>query len=204
MIGRTQIVGRVGAHLSENRESRMTDNSADTTTNAQTLLRDGTGHWTLDPASSSVQFHVKHFWGLMTVHGRFEKFDGRGTVGSDGTVSGQLEIDARSLTTKNRKRDEHLRSADFFDVEHHPTVTITVDHLIPDGERAFRSRVTLEAAGRRTDIQPTLDVVSAAHDAVVLHSEAVVDRTMFGMTWSPLKMASSEARAVVAARFVRS
>lgn len=182
----------------------MTDSSADTSMNAQTLLKDAAGHWTLDPAGSSVQFHVKHFWGLITVHGRFEKFDGEGTVSSDGTVSGHLAIDARSLVTKNRKRDEHLRSADFFDVEHHPTVTITVDHLVPDGERAFRSRAALEAAGRRIDMQPTLDVVSASHNAVVLHSEAVVDRTMFDMTWSPLKMASDEARAVVNARFVRS
>jgi polyisoprenoid-binding protein YceI len=182
----------------------MADNSADTTMDAQMLVRDGTGHWTLDPVDSSVQFHVKHFWGLITVHGRFERFDGEGTVNSDGTVSGHLALDASTLTTKNRKRDEHLRSADFFDVEHHPTVTITVDDLVPDGERAFRGRVTIEAAGRRIDMQSTLDVVSASGEAVVLHSEAVVDRTMFDMTWSPLKMASSEARAVVNARFVRS
>lgn len=63
---------------------------------------------------------------MITVHNRFQKFDGEGTVNADGTVSGHLVIDATSLTTKNRKRDEHLRSADFFDVEHHPTVTISL------------------------------------------------------------------------------
>ena len=130
----------------------MTDNS---TMDAQTLLWDGTGHWTLDPAGSSVQFHVKHLWGLNTVHGRFEIFDGEGGVNSDGTVSGDLAVDVTSLTTKNRKRDQHLRSADFFDVEHHPMVIITADDLTPDGDRAFRGRVTLEAAGRRIDMQST-------------------------------------------------
>ena len=179
----------------------MPDNS--TTTDAQALLDNGTGHWTLDPAGSSVRFHVKHFWGMITVHGRFEKLDGEGTVNPDGTVSGRVTIDATSLTTKNRKRDKHLRSADFFDVEHHPTVIVTLDALTPDGRQGFRSRVSLEAAGRHADLQPTIDVVSATNDAVVIHSEAVVDRTLFDMTWSPLGMTSSQARGEVTARFVR-
>lgn len=179
----------------------MADDS--TATDAQALLAHGAGHWTLDPAGSSVRFHVKHFWGLITVHGRFEKLEGDGTVDPDGTVSGRLTIDATSLTTKNRRRDKHLRSADFFDVEHHPTVTVTVDALIPEGERGFRGRVSLEAAGRRADLQPTIDVVSASNDAVVVDSEAVVDRTLFDMTWNPLGMTSSQARGEVTARFVR-
>ncbi len=181
----------------------MANNSAHTTADALALLKDGGGHWHLDTADSSVEFHVKHFWGAVTVHGRFEKVDGEGTISADSTVSGHLTIGVSSLTTKNRKRDEHLRSADFFDVQHHPTVTISLLGLDPDGERAFRARVWLEAAGRRLELQPTVEVVSATSDAVVLRSAVVVDRTAFDMTWSPLGMASRQARGEVTARFVR-
>ena len=181
----------------------MADNPSQTVPNIQRLLRDGTGHWSLDREGSSIKFGVNHFWGAITVHGHFEKFDGEGTVGADGTVSGQLIIDAKSLTTKIRKRDEHLRSADFFDVELHPNVTITLHGITPDGERAFRARVALEAAGRQLELESIVQVVNATSDAVILRSDIVVDRTVFDMTWSPLRMASKQARAEITARFVR-
>lgn len=180
------------------------DNSVSTTSiDVQALLKDAIGHWSLDPADSSVQFHVKHFWGAITVHGHFETFEGEGRVDPEGKVSGHLTIDARSLTTKNRKRDTHLRSADFFDVEHYPTVTISIEGLVPDGDHALRARVTLEAAGRRSELEPTVEVVSAASNVVVLHCTVIVDRTIFDMTWSPLGMASRQARGEVTARLVR-
>ncbi len=170
----------------------------------QTLVREASGTWSLDPAGSAVEFHVKHFWGVITVHGRFERIEGDGTVDDAGNVSGELRIAAASLTTKNAKRDQHLRSAEFFDVEHHPTVVVTVRRLVPDGPGVLKGQVTLEAAGRSQDLSQIVEVVGATSDAVSLRAELVVDRTAFGMTWSPLKMASSEARAVVNARFVRS
>jgi polyisoprenoid-binding protein YceI len=166
-------------------------------------LKDATGHWQLDPAGSSVEFHVKHFWGVITVHGRFEKLDGEATIDGDGNVSGRLTIDANSLTTRNRKRDEHLRSADFFDVKNHPTVTMTLQELAPDGESAFRAQVALKAAGRVLLLEPRIEVASETSDTVTLRSTFVVDRTAFAMTWSPLGMASREARGEVTVRFVR-
>ena len=80
---------------------------------AAALLDDGTvaGRWVLDPAGSRAEFHVKHFWGAVTVHGSFSQITGGGSVGSDGTVTGRLSIEAASLGTGNKKRDEHLRSA---------------------------------------------------------------------------------------------
>ena len=128
----------------------------------------------------------------------------RGPLDEEGNISGELRIDAGSLTTKNAKRDKHLRSADFFDVEHYPTVKVTVRRLVPEGRGVLKGQVTLEAAGHSQDLAPIVEVVGAKSDTVSLRGELVVDRTTFGMTWSPLKMASSEARAVVNARFVRS
>jgi polyisoprenoid-binding protein YceI len=169
----------------------------------EALLRDGQGRWTLDPEGSDVEFHVRHFWGAITVHGHFERVEGEGTLDEDGNVSGQLRIETASLTTRNRKRDEHLRSTEFFDAEHHPSVVVTVRHLAPEGH-VLRGEITLEAAGRRQVLAPTVEVIEATSGSVSLRSEVVVDRTTFGMTWSPLKMASYQALAVVTARFVRS
>lgn len=174
-----------------------------TTSATQSLLHDGQGTWTLDPAGSSAEFHVKHFWGAITVHGRFDRLTGEGIVTPEGTVTGAIRLDATSLDTKHKKRDRHLRSADFFDVEHHPTVTVTVERLIPDATGRLTSQTRLEAAGHTHTINPTIDVVDAQPDTVTLRGEVLVDRTAFGMTWSPLGLAARQARGVIIARFNR-
>jgi len=94
----------------------------------EALAREGAlaGRWLLDPQASRAEFRVRHFWNTITVRGWFERLEGEGTVGPDGTVTGQLVIDPASLTTKNKQRDRHLRSADFFDVQQHPRVIVTV------------------------------------------------------------------------------
>ncbi len=81
---------------------------------------------------------------------------------------------------------------------------VTVRRLVPEGRGVLKGQVTLEAAGHSQDLAPIVEVVGAKSDTVSLRAELMVDRSSFGMTWSPLKMASSEARAVVNARFVRS
>ena len=172
---------------------------------AAALVRGGklTGRWQLDPAASRVEFRVKHFWHAVTVHGWFERFAGAGTVGQDGVVSGRLSIDATSLNTKNKQRDKHLRSADFFDVEHHRDVVVTVERATPTDGGQMAVAGTLEAAGTRQPVTFTAEVTQASADAVTLRADLVVDRTLFGMTWRPLGIAAKEAAATVHARFTR-
>ena len=50
-------------------------------------------------------------------------------MGPDGKVTGQLVMDAASLNSKNKQRDRHLRSADFFDAADHPRVVVTVSRV---------------------------------------------------------------------------
>ena len=172
---------------------------------AALLATDATiGTWLLDPAGSRAEFHVKHFWGAVTVHGSFGQFTGEGNVGSDGTISGHLTIDAASLSTKNKKRDEHLRSAEFFDVEHHPHVVVTVTSAKPTNPTALDCQGTLEAAGHVVPIEFTAHIEDGSVQTVTLRAEFVVDRTEFSMMWSPLGMASKMPRVAVFARFVRS
>ena len=82
---------------------------------AQNLAR---GRWRIDPARSSVEFHAQTLWGLATVKGRFERYDG--TLDLQQNPAIELTIDAASLNTNLGFRDRHLRSADFFDVVEPP------------------------------------------------------------------------------------
>ncbi len=108
--------------------------------------------WAVDPAESSVDFAVRTFWGLTTVHGRFDRFEGSYETGANGTTI-DLSIDADSLDTGNGTRDKHLRSDAFFAVAAHPRVRFvsTRVHEVSDGLLHVVGR--LEAAGRAVTIE---------------------------------------------------
>src|SRR5215212_5344117 len=101
-----------------------------TTTGPAAPIADGA--WRLDPARSSVAFQVRHFYGLMTVKGEFADYDATLDLGAAPAV--ELTIQAPSLDTKMAKRDEHLRSQDFFDVERHSQVRFISDGAAFDGD----------------------------------------------------------------------
>jgi polyisoprenoid-binding protein YceI len=98
----------------------------------------------------------------------------------------ELTIDAASLQTGNRKRDEHLRSADFFDAQDHPTVRFVSNSAVLQGDvlkvrgRLFAREqsmpLELDARVREVDGELAIDASTRAH-----HRE-------LGMTWSPLGM----------------
>lgn len=169
------------------------------------LARDGglAGRWTLDAQASRAEFGVRHFWNAITVRGWFEQVEGEGTVGPDGTVTGQLVIGAGSLNTRNKQRDKHLRSADFFAADKHPRVVLTVRQAALTADGRLTAEGTLEAAGTAEPVTVTADVVEASAEAVTLRAELAVDRSRFGMTWSPLRMAAMQATGTVTARFIR-
>jgi len=83
-----------------------------------------TSTWQLDPTHSSVEFAVKHMM-MTTVRGRFKNLKATLT-GDEDHPDGccvEVQIDVASIDTGNPDRDTHLRSADFFDAERHPTIT---------------------------------------------------------------------------------
>jgi polyisoprenoid-binding protein YceI len=197
----TRCVARTGVAVSTNGNDQQSSAQID----VAAILAGGTatGHWVIDPAQSRVQFHVKHFWGAITVHGSFAQITGEATFGADGTVTGRVSMDAASLDTKNSKRDRHLRSGDFFDVERHPHAVVTVTSAKPAGRTMLACEGTLDAAGHVAPIQFNAELHDVSDPGVTLVAEIVVDRTLFDMTWSPLGMASKMARATVEAHFVR-
>ncbi len=80
--------------------------------------------WNIDPDHSNVGFKVRHLM-ISNVSGRFEKYSGTVDIDDKNITKSkvQVSIDTNSINTNVQKRDEHLRSADFFDVAKYPTMT---------------------------------------------------------------------------------
>jgi hypothetical protein len=90
-----------------------------------------------------------------------------------------------------------------FDVEHHRAVVVMISDAVPSGPAALACRATLTAVGHSTPVEFTAHVTGTAYGTVTLSAELAVDRTRFGMTWNPLRIAATQARATVTARFIR-
>jgi polyisoprenoid-binding protein YceI len=175
------------------------------TPGATSQLADGTaaGNWVLDPAGSTTEFRVRHFWGAITVRGTLGPMAGEAAVGPDGTVTGRISLDARSLDTGHTKRDRHLRSADFLHADEHPQAILTVTSARPAGPDRLQCQGALDVAGHARPVTFTAHIQEVTGQVVVLTAELQVDRAEFGMTWSPLRMASMTALGTVQARFTR-
>jgi len=103
------------------------------------------GTWTIDPVHSEVGFTARHMM-VSKVRGRFGRFEGQIVTGenpADSTVTASIEL--ASIDTNNAQRDDHIRSADFFEVETYPTMTYKStgvrqdgDDLVLDGELTLK------------------------------------------------------------------
>ena len=115
--------------------------------------------WQVDAAHSSVEFAVKHMM-FTTVRGRFK--DVKGTIEADeqnpDASRVTVEIAAASIDTGSPDRDAHLRSADFLDVENHPTITFRSKRVDGAAKKAGdRFKVTGDLTIRGTTLEVTLD-----------------------------------------------
>jgi polyisoprenoid-binding protein YceI len=152
-------------------------------------------HWRVDPANSTVEFAVKTFWGAMTVHGRFERFDGSYQIGPDGP-SIELDIDAESLNTGHAKRDGHLRSSDFFTVEEHPHVRFRSTRVDDVGDGRLHVQGTLEAAGVAVPMEFDATTLQVG-DALQVEGSTVIDPREFNMSRGMLNMIRPAAKVYV-------
>ena len=93
-----------------------------------------TGTWQIDPAHSDVSFSVRHMM-VSKVKGRFGTFSGTIVTAENPLESSvTAEIDASTIDTNQEQRDNHIRSADFFEVEKYPTITFTSTSVEPKGD----------------------------------------------------------------------
>jgi polyisoprenoid-binding protein YceI len=157
--------------------------------------------WAVDSANTSVEFTVETFWGLMTVHGRFDRFGGSYEIGPNGTKI-ELAIDADSLDTGNATRDKHLRSTDFFHVAEHPHLRFTSTGVEHAGDGVLRVEGDLDAAGTVVPLQFDATVEQAG-DLLELETTTTVDHRQLGMSSGRLGMIRPPATLHVKARLSR-
>jgi polyisoprenoid-binding protein YceI len=157
--------------------------------------------WNADRTRTTVEFEVEHLWGLRTVRGRFRSFDGAYIVGPGGTEI-ELTIDAASIDTGAARRDEHLRSPDFFFVALHPVVRFRSTRVTGLGNGDVHVSGELEAAG--TSVPLAFDAsVSVIDGELELEATATVDQGRFGMSEGRLGNIRPSTKLRVRARLVR-
>jgi len=108
------------------------------------------GTYTIDPSHSSVEFVGRHL-GLAKVRGRFTKFDGRIEIAEVPEQSSvEVDIDVASVESADARRDEHLRSPDFFHVEQHPSMVFKSTSVTPvdDGTWDIGGDLTIRGVTR--------------------------------------------------------
>lgn len=137
--------------------------------------------WVLDPNRSTVLVRNKTFWGAVPVKGKFSDVEGTGEITAGNTISGHLRVGAASVSTGIGKRDEHLRSADFFEVENHPVISIDVHGATVTGADTLDldATITIKKIERRLVLPATVKLLG---DGVVrITTKAEISRKDFGV-----------------------
>ena len=147
------------------------------------------GVWEIDPGHAEVAFIGRHFM-LTKVRGRFTGVSGAVTVAEEPTDSSlEVTIDMASVSSGDQARDDHLRSADLFDVEHNPTATFrsTAVTRSTDTTGTLSGDLTIKGVTRPV----TLEVEYLGHardpwgnDRAVFSAHTTIDREDWGLTWN--------------------
>lgn len=146
--------------------------------------------WSLDTAHSSVDFSIKHMM-IAKVKGTFEQFEAQIEADPEDLTTAKIEfsVDLNSVNTRNADRDNHLRSADFFDVENHPKMTFVATSIVKtgDGEYDVTGDLTLHGVTK----SETFKVISEGigkdpwgNVKAGFSATGTIKRTDYGLTWN--------------------
>jgi polyisoprenoid-binding protein YceI len=149
------------------------------------------GNWAIDPSHTQSMFTVRHLV-ISNVRGEFGKTTGTLKLDEKDVTRSSINatIDASTISTREAKRDEHLRSADFFDVAKYPTITFksTKVERKGEGKLAVSGDLTIHGVTRPVVLDvlgPTPEIKDPqgnARRAITASTE--IDRKDFGLTWS--------------------
>ena len=149
-----------------------------------------TTKWDFDLSHSSVNFSVRHLM-ISKVRGRFTQWGGSLEIDDADLTRSSLEvsIEAASIDTRDDKRDEHLRSADFFDVANHPALTFKSTKIdkVSDAELAVTGDLTIRGVTRPVTL--SVEVGGEVKDPWggtrrAFEAKASVNRKDFGLNWN--------------------
>ena len=174
-------------------------------TTLETLLNDPdmAGVWNLVPDRSTISFKIRNMWGLLNVKGRFTDFSGDGQLTGNGAVFGRLDIRAGSLDTGIGRRDEHLRSADFFDVDRFGEISVVVTGVQPTQGKAAELRANFTIKGITAPVPLPVTVTELDDGSIRVAGETKLERAQFGLGWNKLGMMGSTVTTATDAIFVR-
>jgi polyisoprenoid-binding protein YceI len=144
----------------------------------------------IDPSHTNVGFSAKHL-AVSTVRGHFSKFDGffEGPDGDFTKARGEVKIDVASLSTKTEQRDNHLRSADFFDVEKFPYMTFKVTGVKQLKGDTYRVEgdLTIKQTTRPITLEATLEGrlpdPFGGKERLGVSAKGQLNRMDFGLNW---------------------
>lgn len=149
--------------------------------------------YTIDPSHTHVQFSIRHLM-VSNVKGEFSKL--KGTVDFDPTKPEEMkidvQIDATSINTRDSKRDDHLKSADFFDVTKFPSLTFKSKKIASVGDGKLRIVGDLSLRGVSKEVVLDVDSISAeikdpwGNLRIGASATAKINRKDFGMTWNKI------------------
>lgn len=141
------------------------------------------GLWVVERSASSVAFSIRHF-GVATVRGGFTSFEGWLEVDRRGGGHAGGYVDVASIDTGMKARDEHLRSADCFDVARHSDMTFEADLVA--SPRGFGLVGGLAIMGRTSPLELAGEIASAGSGRVAVAARGVLRRREIGLQWGAL------------------
>lgn len=165
-----------------------------TTTHHAPAVQAGTAVWNIDPTHTHAEFGVRHLM-ISTVKGHFSDVAGTVVVEDGDPTTAQIDvtIDVASIDTRVAQRDQHLRSADFFDADHFPTITFRSTQVertaVNEGDERYH--VVGDLTIRGTTRPVTLDVhwLGGVRDPwgnerAGYTATARINRKDFGLNWN--------------------
>ena len=146
--------------------------------------------WQIDPAHSLVEFSVRHMM-ISTVRGRFEKFGGMVDFDENNPTNAviDIEIDVASINTNEPQRDDHLRSADFFEAANYPTISFKSTRVekIDDSHGRIIGDLTIKNITKEVVLDAKYAGVAKSPwggTSVGASATAVINREDWSLTWN--------------------
>jgi len=146
--------------------------------------------WAIDKSHSNIDFSIRHMM-IAKVKGAFEQFDAviEGDPEDLTTAKIEFTIDASSVNTRNADRDNHLKSADFFDVENYPSITFKAEKIVKTDDNEYDVTGTLTIRGVSRQETFSVEYEGSGKDPwgnlkVGFSGEGKINRSDYGLTWN--------------------
>ncbi len=153
--------------------------------------------WAIDPMHSEVQFKVKHLV-ISTVSGFFKSFEGSVEAENEDFEDAQIEfsIDINSVDTNQTQRDEHLKSAEFFDAAKYPKITFKSTSFKKTDDDEYELKGDLTVKGVTNPVTLNVEYGGSAADfygntKAGFEVTGKINRKEFGLTWDGVTEAGS-------------